>query len=365
MSAGTKLRPVSRSHPCELCDGDHKCSRGEDGVIICGRMSEAVAGFVYLGQAKGDEQFALYRREGHPILDERQRERDRHHACGNGNGKHETQFPAKDWPALARGYAEDLTPERREELAGILGLPQAVIASIPLIGYNAAEGCWTFPERSASGKIIGIIRRWPDGTKKAVADSKRGLTMPEPWDRGGALYLTEGQSNTLTMVAMGLSAIGRPSSTGGANLLAAGLENFPKDHPIIVVGDFDPKPDGKWPGKEGAIKTATELAAELKRPVSWALLPKEKDARAWANVRVRDREDLDEWSNYGTEFVAALQPTEIQPHAPEASAGYRCELVDSSAFAAGDFRPSWLVRRLLVRGQPGIIGGPKKALKLR
>ncbi len=37
--------------------------------------------------------------------------------------------------------------------------------------------------------------------------------------------------------------------------------------------------------------------------------------------------------------------------------------ITSGEFAAGDFRPRWLVRRLLVQGQPALIGGPKKALK--
>ncbi len=56
-----------------------------------------------------------------------------------------------------------------------------------------------------------------------------------------------------------------------------------------------------------------------------------------------------------------------QADAPERTeptgSGFVFAPIDSAAFAAGDFRLSWLIRRLLVRGQPGIIGGPKKALK--
>jgi len=41
----------------------------------------------------------------------------------------------------------------------------------------------------------------------------------------------------------------------------------------------------------------------------------------------------------------------------------RFHFIGSAEFAATDYRLEWLVRRLLVRGQPGIIGGPKKSLK--
>ncbi len=41
----------------------------------------------------------------------------------------------------------------------------------------------------------------------------------------------------------------------------------------------------------------------------------------------------------------------------------RFPFVDSAAFASGDFRPQWLISRMLVKSQPGVIAGPSKALK--
>jgi AAA domain len=42
---------------------------------------------------------------------------------------------------------------------------------------------------------------------------------------------------------------------------------------------------------------------------------------------------------------------------------YQFKPIDSATFAQSDFRPSWLVKRLLVRNQPCIVGGQKKMLK--
>jgi hypothetical protein len=37
--------------------------------------------------------------------------------------------------------------------------------------------------------------------------------------------------------------------------------------------------------------------------------------------------------------------------------------ITSAEFATGDYRPTWHIKRLLVKGQPALVGGPKKVLK--
>jgi hypothetical protein len=57
--------------------------------------------------------------------------------------------------------------------------------------------------------------------------------------------------------------------------------------------------------------------------------------------------------------TARQQDASKTPPTPD----YQVELIDSATFAAANYKREWLVRRLLVSGQPAILGGPKKSLK--
>jgi len=85
---------------------------------------------------------------------------------------------------------------------------------------------------------------------------------------------------------MNLAGIGRPSAAGGAELLADLLSDTPDKRPIVVLGENDAKPDGKWPGRDGAKTVARKLARLLGRQVRWVLPPDfAKDVRAWLGQR--------------------------------------------------------------------------------
>ena len=85
---------------------------------------------------------------------------------------------------------------------------------------------------------------------------------------------------------MRLAAVGRPSAKGGVDYLSELLETVPEDRTVHVLGEFDPKPDGAWPGRDGAEYVARKLADALGRTIDMSLPPGgAKDVRVWLAQR--------------------------------------------------------------------------------
>jgi phage/plasmid primase-like uncharacterized protein len=161
---------------------------------------------------------------------------------------------------------------RRNELAQRLQLPTEAIDQIS-VGFDPGTQGFTFLERDANGETIGIVRRFHDGTKHAVCGSKRGLIIPAHWmDIAGPVYLPEGPSDVVALLSQGLSAIGRPSATGGGTYLTTLIAQYP-DREFVVLGENDQKADGSWPGRSGAYGVARKLEANLCRTIEVTFPP--------------------------------------------------------------------------------------------
>ncbi len=167
--------------------------------------------------------------------------------------------------------ASSTTDAELEVLATQLGVTIASLRWLQ-VGWSPRDGAWTVPERRPDGWVVGIQLRAPDGSKRMITGSHRGLILPwEWWQYSGRVYLPEGASDVAALLTHGLPAIGRSSANGSITLLAELLR--PTTLTPVVLGENDAKPDGRWPGRDGAERCAHELAAALQRPVEIAFPP--------------------------------------------------------------------------------------------
>jgi replicative DNA helicase len=299
--ARTQFTAVTTDRPCPVCNGDHKCSVGADGLILCGRSNDKVDGFAHLGQAKNDPQFGQYRRLGDEATDPSSR------------GEFaDRRLPTKDWTQETARFQQNLTPELGRELAGLLLVPLDSLLRLGL-GWDP-QGYWTVTERDAEGAVVGINCRDRAGHKRMVPGSTRGLYYVADWDvAGGAILCPEGLSDTAALVTMGLVAVGRPSNTGGVQHLAKLFAGINVNINIIIIGDNDPKLDGSCPGLDGARTTAEQLARALGRPIYHAPTPDgRKDSREWLRHQNVDLDDDDELEDVGQKFLKTIKETMIE-----------------------------------------------------
>ena len=207
--------------------------------------------------------------------------------------------------AMAAKYGEC----RLRVLAQQLGVSEGALLRLG-VGYALfdGEGAWTFPERNPEGLIVGIVRRTVVG-KLCCKGSRRGLSFCDEWDEfRGPTFLCEGGSDVAAGLTLGLRIIGRPSNTGGVEMLARMLRRH--HDRILVIGENDKKdiinveqrsphhPQNCkgclccWPGKAGAIQTAKALAKKLGRSVNVVMPPgTAKDLRAYLNGKGLDLTD--------------------------------------------------------------------------
>ena len=228
------------------------------------------------------------------------------------------------------------------------------------VGFDTQESVWTFPERNADGIVCGLNRRYPDGEKKMMFGHKRGLYFADTWrERPGPVLIVEGGSDTAAAITLGLAAIGRPSAIVPGDVLPELVELLkllPSEREIIVLGECDEKSDGKWPGRDGAIRTSRELTEALGRPIAWALPKPAKDLRCWLTMFEGSEFD-------GPYFTKSLE--RIFPESAGATTSGRsfAGKAASDLWDLADQPVQWLVENVFSVDQPTIFGAKQKSLK--
>jgi hypothetical protein len=272
---------------------------------MCRRKKGKQAGFQHIGPSKKQPDWTLYRAEADSRLRPRTTERPESER-GRGGEEEVEENPAEQrWHWFAVKHKTGLTAEKRQELSALLGLPLYSLDCFPLLGWRRdyRDGNhYLFPMHNAQGDCMGIMRRWHDKPKKIILGGQQGLFIPHcPADRDRPVYLVEGPTDTMACYAMGLQVIGRPGNRHGVEHLADLLSDWPAGTPIVVMGENDANEEGKWPGKDGAVETATKLAGVLHRQVFWCLPPAgSKDVRAWCQDKEAPGGSIDDWHKLGS-----------------------------------------------------------------
>ncbi len=313
-SNGTVKVRFNVNEHCPVCGtGTKGCSRiagGADGDVILCRGRTASVGDKVNGRAclKTGDEWCTFRAEPDPPF----RGRD-------GPAQESSPPPLFDWPERHRKAREKLTAARLEALAATLGVPEYALAVLePGYDYHGRgiRGGYTFPMVDGGGTVCGL--HWRDeqtGEKEALTGGKLGVFAPAGWKTTeGPFFLPEGGSDTATLVALGLPTLGRPSARAGVQVMADTLLGIERE--IVVLGELDPNTDtGDWPGRDGAIATATKLAAALGHPVSWAFPPdRAKDVRVWFKAQgLTEASGADDCHAAGERFAAGIHRIVVEP----------------------------------------------------
>jgi hypothetical protein len=140
---------------------------------------------------------------------------------------------------------------RRRQVSAVLGV-SVVSLELLKVGYGAdrAGEYSSWPARDWRGAIVGIVRRYDDGSKKSYPGGSTGLFYELEWHkRPGPVLIVEGGSDTAAAITAGLAAIGRPSNTGLGRdcgvrrMLQSTARARGTPRRAIVVGEADSKPE--------------------------------------------------------------------------------------------------------------------------
>ena len=191
------------------------------------------------------------------------------------------------------------------ELAYQLGVSIASLHMLQ-IGYSLEDRAWICPEFDATGKLIGLVRRYESGRKCCVTGSKRGLAMnPNAELTSQPIIVVEGHSDAAAALSIGCRVLGRPSATSGFDLLA----DATADQDVLIVGEND---DGVGITSLPALVKRLE---ERCKTVSSTLPPEGlKDLREWVASGLT-RETLESLTDGGTVSstnLITLSSTEVR-----------------------------------------------------
>jgi hypothetical protein len=259
-----KMQRVSRDKPCPVCGKSDWCLIASDGsAAICQRVKEG-------SRRQCGEAGYLH------ILNDRHNGHDRHKSGARWRRSvtigHDLGGQTRDFGQMAAECRLRLADDRLQTLACSLGLSGRSLQRLR-VGWDGFA--YTFPMSDDRGRIIGIRRRFPNGSKVSVKGGKNGLFIPADLAEVGPLLICEGPTDTAAALDLGFAAIGRPNCNSLVEMTVRAVRD--RDE-IVVVADNDAV------GQVGADRLASVLA--LCCPCVRIVYPPNgvKDLRQWLNA---------------------------------------------------------------------------------
>lgn len=143
-----------------------------------------------------------------------------------------------DWVELNKQFiSRDKKEQRSKFLAadwGIFDLRRFEV------GWDGEA--FTFPMRDEGLNICGIMRRFPNSSKKCIHGSHLGLFFPlnGPLNLFSDLVICEGLSDAVIATEIGFNGIGKSSAGFGEQIIRKLLENEKYKGKVIICRDNDP-----------------------------------------------------------------------------------------------------------------------------
>lgn len=186
-----------------------------------------------------------------------------------------------DLANLHTRYQADIDPDDLQRLANDLGLS---VDNLGRLGIGWCGWGWSFPMKDAKGQIIGIRVRKRNGEKLCVSGSRQALFLPDGLNFTDFLLVAEGPTDCAALLDLGFNSIGRPSCSGGTDLIASLCKtHWPRS--IVIAADTDE------PGHKGARHLASRLRGYC-TSITIVFPPLGfKDIRAWKKSGA-SREDV-------------------------------------------------------------------------
>lgn len=239
-----------KKHPCKVCGKNDWCTESPDGSFaVCMRVADQGA----LRAVKNGGFLFRLKETPQPL---------------RRIIKRQTREAPKELPSLIPAREFEL-----EASARCLGLPPAALLEY---GASLYDTGLAFPMYDGAGERIGYRIRLGDGKKFCVTGSRNGIFIPHFFtlDKREPLFVVEGPTDAAALFSLGLQAIGRPSNTGGHELLVEFLAGFRQ---VVILVDRDSNPQAR----QGTERAAQNLAMALKGIVKIFHPPGFKDAREW------------------------------------------------------------------------------------